>query len=52
MSQELKVALCQMTSVDDVRANLQQMEHLIAEVPSDSGVRLFLFPEPKNLEIL
>ncbi len=45
MSQELKVALCQMTSVDDVRANLQQMEHLIAEVPSDSGVRLFLFPE-------
>lgn len=45
MSQELKVAICQMTSVDDVRVNLQQMESLIAEVPEDSGVRLFCFPE-------
>jgi predicted amidohydrolase len=45
MSQELKVALCQMTSVDDVRINLQQMESLVADVSESSGVRLFCFPE-------
>lgn len=45
VSQELKVALCQMSSVDDVRANLQQILDLIHEVPEDSGVRLFCFPE-------
>jgi predicted amidohydrolase len=45
MSQELKVAVCQMTAVDDVQANLRQMESLIGEVPLDSGVRLFCFPE-------
>lgn len=45
MSQELKVAVCQMTSVDDVQANLRQVEALIGEVPEDSGVRLFCFPE-------
>jgi len=45
MSQELKVAVCQMTAVDDVQANLRQMESLIGDVPLDSGVRLFCFPE-------
>ncbi|MBK9323708.1 MAG: carbon-nitrogen hydrolase family protein [Bdellovibrionaceae bacterium] len=45
MSPELKIAVCQMTSVDDVRLCLEQMESLIARVPEDSGVRLFLFPE-------
>ena len=45
MSQELKVAVCQMTSVDDVQANLRQIEELIGEVPESSGVRLFCFPE-------
>lgn len=45
MSQELKVAICQMTSVDDIQANLKQMEALLAEVPEDAGVRLFCFPE-------
>lgn len=45
MSQELKVAVCQMTSVDDVQANLRQIEELIGEVPENAGVRLFCFPE-------
>lgn len=45
MSQELKVAVCQMTSVDDVQANLRQIEALIGEVPESAGVRLFCFPE-------
>lgn len=45
MSQELKVALCQMNSVDNVQANLRQMESLLAEIPENSGVRLFCFPE-------
>lgn len=45
MSQDLKVAVCQMTSVDDVRENLRQIETLVAEVPEKSGVRLFCFPE-------
>jgi predicted amidohydrolase len=45
MSQELKVAICQMTSVDDVSVNLQQIESLVAEVPEGSGVRLFCLPE-------
>lgn len=45
MSQELKVAVCQMTAVDDVQANLRQIESLIGEVTEDSGVRLFCFPE-------
>ncbi|WP_413288657.1 carbon-nitrogen hydrolase family protein [Bdellovibrio sp. HCB337] len=45
MSQELKVALCQMTSVDSVNANLKQIESLLAEVPENAGVRLYCFPE-------
>lgn len=45
MSQDLKVAVCQMTAVDDVRANLQQMENLISDISESSGVRLFCFPE-------
>ncbi len=45
MSQDLKVALCQMTSVDDMKENLQQIETLVGEVAENSGVRLFCFPE-------
>lgn len=45
MSQELKIALCQMTSVDDVRQNLRQVEALLADVPEDAGIRLYCFPE-------
>lgn len=45
MSQELKIAVCQMTAVDDVQANLKQIEALLGEVPSTEGVRLFCFPE-------
>jgi len=45
MSQELKIAVCQMTSVDDVQANLRQIEELIGEVPESEDVRLFCFPE-------
>lgn len=45
MSQELKVAVCQMTAVDSVQANLHQIENLIGEVAEGSGVRLFCFPE-------
>ncbi|MGZ3743640.1 MAG: carbon-nitrogen hydrolase family protein [Pseudobdellovibrionaceae bacterium] len=45
MSQDLKVALCQMTSIDDVRKNLQQIEALVGEIPESSKVRLFCFPE-------
>lgn len=45
MSQELKIALCQMTSVDDVARNLQSIKILMSTVATDSGVRLFCFPE-------
>lgn len=45
MSQELKVALCQMTAVDNIQVNLQQIERLLAEVPENDGVRLYCFPE-------
>lgn len=45
MSDELKVSVCQMTSVDDTEKNLQQIEGLVASVPPDEGVRLFCFPE-------
>jgi predicted amidohydrolase len=45
MGKVLKVALCQMTSVDDVKKNLQQIETLVGEVEENSGVRLFCFPE-------
>lgn len=43
MSQQLKISVCQMTSTDDVDANLMQMESLIEQVPAD--VRIAFFPE-------
>jgi predicted amidohydrolase len=43
MSGELKIALCQMTSVDDVSANSLQIKKLIND--SEAGIRLFCFPE-------
>lgn len=45
MSRHLKVALCQMTSVDDIETNLMQIESLIERLPESEGVRLALFPE-------
>src|ERR1700692_3833290 len=45
MSQELKIALCQMTSIDDVETNFQQMKTLMSQVPDNEKVRLFCFPE-------
>jgi predicted amidohydrolase len=45
MSEELKVSVCQMTSVDELERNLQQIEGLIASVPAAEAVRLFCFPE-------
>jgi len=45
MSQELRIALCQMTAVDELQRNVQQIETLVAEVPEEPGVRLFCFPE-------
>lgn len=45
MADRLKVALCQMTSVDEVEANLMQMENLIERIPESEGVRLACFPE-------
>ena len=45
MSQELKIAICQMTSVDDIQANLRQIEALLGEVSAEQRVRLFCFPE-------
>ena len=45
MSAELKVATVQMTSVDDVAQNLQQIESLLSEIFKKSRVRLVSFPE-------
>lgn len=45
MSTRLTVALCQMTSVDDVDANLMQIESLLERIPADAGVRVAFFPE-------
>ncbi|HRO67198.1 MAG TPA: carbon-nitrogen hydrolase family protein [Pseudobdellovibrionaceae bacterium] len=42
---DLTIALCQMTSVDDVEANLMQMEELIERIPESSGARAAFFPE-------
>lgn len=45
-SDQLKIALVQMTSVDSVTLNVEQMLRLGAEVlKSDSSVRLICFPE-------
>jgi predicted amidohydrolase len=43
MKSELNVAICQMTSIDDVSVNLQQIEKLISSV--SQPVDLFCFPE-------
>lgn len=42
-TRELTIAVCQMTSIDDVEANLMQMEGLIEQIPD--GVRAAFFPE-------
>lgn len=41
--QPLKVAVCQMTSIDDVEKNLEQILELLGQVPD--GVDLVCFPE-------
>lgn len=45
MGSELVVAVMQMTSVDDVEANLKQMESLIREALHRDQVKLICFPE-------
>lgn len=45
MNDKLKVAVCQMTSVDDSTVNLFQMKNLIQEVMSKGDVDFFSFPE-------
>lgn len=40
---KLKVALCQMTSTDEVEHNLEQIETLLKQIPA--GVDLAVFPE-------
>lgn len=44
-SAELNIAVCQMTSIDDVEANLMQIEGLLDQVPDSAGVRAAFFPE-------
>ncbi len=41
MNQNLKIAVCQMTSIDDVDENFQQMEGLIHSVPTDFDIAFF-----------
>jgi deaminated glutathione amidase len=45
MKNELNVAVCEMTSIDDVDANLQQIKNIISSVPEKQKVDLFCFPE-------
>jgi predicted amidohydrolase len=45
MNSELNVAVCQMTSIDSVEANFNQIQKLISSVPVDKNVELFCFPE-------
>ena len=45
MNSELVVAVVQMTSVDDVDANLQQMKNALAEIFKSAQPRLVNFPE-------
>lgn len=40
---ELPVAVCQMTSVDDISTNIEQMKSLLSQVPV--GTRVAFFPE-------
>ena len=42
---DLTVAICQMTSTDDVDANLMQIESLIEQIDPAQGVRIAFFPE-------
>lgn len=42
-SRELTIAVCQMTSIDDVDSNVMQMEELIDRIPE--GTRAAFFPE-------
>lgn len=44
-SPRLTIALCQMTSVDDVEANVMQIEELVERIPESAGVRVAFFPE-------
>lgn len=44
-SRELTVAVCQMTSIDDVEANLMQIEELIDRIPAEANARAAFFPE-------
>lgn len=45
MSAELVVAVVQMTSVDDIEANLQQIRHLVQDIFKENKPRLLSFPE-------
>jgi deaminated glutathione amidase len=45
MKSELTVAVCEMTSIDDVDANLEQISSIIKSVPEKQAVDLFCFPE-------
>lgn len=45
MKNQLKLAVCQMTSVDNVDENLRQIENLVSSVPVAEKVDLFCFPE-------
>ena len=45
MSAELSIALVQMTSIDDIESNTQQMIGLLNQIHSSSKVRLACFPE-------
>ncbi len=44
-SDSLKIAICQMTSVDDANVNLQQMETLLFQVQQGGGAQVAFFPE-------
>lgn len=45
MSTELKIAVCEMTSVNDVEKNLVQIQNLLKEVEAKGAVDLVCFPE-------
>jgi deaminated glutathione amidase len=45
VSSALRVAVCQMTSVDDAALNLQQMSELLESVATQGGAQIAFFPE-------
>lgn len=45
MAAELSIALAQMTSIDDIESNIQQMISLLDQIHPSSKVRLACFPE-------